>query len=485
MKQEDHAAYQRVRNRLKVANKDVSLASLDRAVKTRVAEKETAQTHHGYAKFLLADLTEKAWAPVGHQGALYVVSSDTCIWERKSVESLIRAVAEAHDGKDHCSRSSEYRAIAEHATSLANDDAYFAEGPAGLACPGGFYQITGNTIALVPLTPDHRQRVMLPFNPEAQQIPMFEKFLHETFASDYAGEEQQQIALIQEIAGGIMLGIIHKYQVAILFFEPFGRAGKGTIEKQFRALVPKEFVSAISPFKWHHDYHVATLAGKRLNVVGELPENEPIPAAAFKSVLGGDLITGRHPTHRPITFTNEATHLFMSNHLITTKDQSEAFFARWKIVEFPNSRLRSGLPLDKDLAQRIIDNELPGIAYWALEGAARLLRNGRFSPSTAHDRLMAKWRRSTNTLEEFVYDSCVLSPDSTYKRSDLYRDYVMWCSDNGRKPFSKGRVKELLEHNVGLGIRLVEVNGYETFRGLKEKAATPAARSGTHLDDEF
>lgn len=78
-------------------------------------------------------------------------------------------------------------------------------------------------------------------------------------------------------------------------------------------------------------------------------------------------VTGRHPTHRPITFSNEAGHLFMSNHLITTKDQSEAFFARWKILEFPNSRLRSGLPLDENLAQRIIEKELPGIAFWALE----------------------------------------------------------------------------------------------------------------------
>jgi putative DNA primase/helicase len=485
IKQFKPAEYERKRALLKQANKGVSLASMDRAVTVRVNEMHTAQTHHGYAKYLLAELTEQTWKPVGHQGALYVLNPDTRIWERKPVEALIRSVAETHDGKDHCSRSSEYRAIAEHAISIATDDSYFAEGPIGLACPGGFYQIVDNKIELVPLTPDHRQRVMLPFNPESMPIREFKSFLHATFKSEYEGEEQQQITLLQEIAGGIMLGIIHKYQVAILFYEPFGRAGKGTLEKQFRALVPKEFVSAISPFKWHHDYHVATLAGKRLNVVGELPENEPIPAAAFKSVLGGDLITGRHPTHRPITFTNEATHLFMSNHLITTKDQSEAFFARWKIVEFPNSRLRSGLPLDENLAQRIIDNELPGIAYWALEGAARLLKNGKFSGSTAHDRLMAKWRRTTNTLEEFIHECCDLLPEGAYRRSELYGAYVGWCSENGRKPFSKGRVRELLEHNVGMGIRLVEVNGHETFRGLKAKPAKqkPSAPKPTALTD--
>ncbi len=463
------AEYLRKRAELKRANPKVSLADMDRAVKAAVVESESAETHHSYAKSLVSSLTEAAWAPVGNHGVLYVLHPGTNLWEAKPVETMIHKVADMHDGKDNCVRAGDYRAIAEHATLLANDSAFFTDAPNGLACSGGFYQIVNDEISLVPLTPEHRQRVMLLFTPVKMPTPMFDDFMHQTFESKHEGEEAQQIMLVQEIAGGIMLGILYRYQFATLFYEPFGRAGKGTLEKQLRALVPKDFVSAISPFKWHHDYHVATLAGKRLNVVGELPENEPIPAAAFKSVIGGDLVTGRHPTHRPITFTNEAAHIFMSNHLITTKDQSEAFFTRWKIIEFPNSRLRSGLPLDENLAACIIENELPGIAYWALEGAARLLRNGKFSASTAHDRLMAKWRRTTNSLEEFIHECCDLAKDSTYLRSKLYEDYEEWCSQNGRKPFAKGRVKDLLEHNIGMGIRLVEVNGYETFRGLMKK----------------
>ncbi len=82
---------------------------------------------------------------------------------------------------------------------------------------------------------------------------------------------------------------------------------------------------------------------------------------------------------------------------------------------------------------------------------------------------MAKWRRSTNTLEEFIHDTCELVSEHPYLRADFYKDYTQWCSDNGRKPFSKGRVKELLENNIGMNIRLVQVNGYETFRGIKQK----------------
>jgi putative DNA primase/helicase len=468
--QANPAEFQRKRAALKQANSQVSLATLDRAVKSWQADKNTAHTHHGYAKAMLAELKEGPWKPVGHHQSLFVVEPDTGRWVDLSVDALVKHVAELHDGKEHCNRRADYKAIADHAISLADDSQFFAEAPVGIACPGGFYQVVGDGISVVPLAPKHRQRVMLPFTPAQQPTPQFEAFLHDTFGSETAGEEEQQITLVQELAGAIMLGLMPRHQKAVLFYEPYGRAGKGTQERILRNLVPKSFVTAITPFRWSHDYHVAALAGSRLNVVGELPENAAIPAAAFKSVLGGDLVTGRHPTHRPITFTNEAAHLFMSNHLITTKDQSEAFYSRWLIVHFPNSRLRSGLPIDPDLAERIITNELPGIAYWSLQGAERLMANGDFSKSMAHERLMAKWRRSTSSLTEFVYECCELSADSKVRRSEFYRSYRSWCSESGRRPFSKARVKELLEHNVGMGVRLVELHGNETFRGLKLKS---------------
>ena len=469
IKQAKPSDFQRKRAALKQANPKVSLTALDGAVKSWDTEANAAQTHHGYACSLLASLEAGTSKPVGHHGALYVVDPDTGLWIKLPVEQLVRRVAELHDGKDNCARSSDYKAIAEHAISLVTDDTFFADAPVGIACLGQFYQIQGDEIVIVKLLPEHRQYVMVGFKPEALPIPLFSKFLHETFESKHEGEEAQQIALVQEITGAIMLGLMPRFQKAIKYYDPYGRSGKGTMERCQRGLVPKEFITAVSPFSWGKDYFVAALAGSRLNVVGEMPDNESIPAAMFKTVLGGDLITGRHPTHRPITFTNEAAHLFMSNHLINTRDHSEAFFARWVIIEFPNSRLRTGLPLDPMLATRIIDSEMPGIANWALEGAARLMRNGAFSKSSAHDRLMSQWRRSANSLEEFIGEECTLSQDCQYRRAEFYKSYTSWCGENGRKPFAKGRVKDLLEHNIGMGIRLVELNGYETFIGVMKK----------------
>ena len=461
----DPAEYQRKRAKLKQKNSSVSLSTIDRMVKTSVPD-GMPNTHHGYAKSLLQNLTYEKWRPVGHNGTLHVAESTTGLWLPKFIDELQRTVAEAYDGQENCKRSQDYRAIAGHATSLADKGGFFDGAPIGIACPGGFYRIEAGKIKVEPLSPDHRQRYSINVEPADQPTPLFNKFLHETFMSANDSEEDQQRHLLQEIFGAVMLGLMPQFQKAVLFYEPYGRAGKGTVERILNQLVPNKYVTAISPFNWYSDYHLAALAGSRFNVVGELPDNKSIPAAEFKSLIGGDLVTGRNPTHRPFTFKNEAAHLFMSNHFINTRDYSEAFFTRWILLEFPNSRLRSGLPIDVDLADNVINAEMPGIAFWALEGARRLLESSNFSSSITHDRLMGEWRRNRNSLEQFIHECCKLGADAKVKRSEFYVAYTTWCGDVGKKPFAKSKVKDILEHTIGWKIRHSRPNGIETFYGV-------------------
>ena len=100
----------------------------------------------------------------------------------------------------------------------------------------------------------------------------------------------------------------------------------------------------------------------------------------------------------------------------------------------------------------------------------RLLTNGEFSESIVHDRLMKKWRYSTNSLEEFIHECCDLDRDEYIRRAELYAKYKEWCDENGRKPFSKRRVKQLLAANIRMGIRHAKPKGIEIFRGIRMKS---------------
>jgi putative DNA primase/helicase len=464
------SVFQRVRAAFKQANHKIPLGAIEVVLKKGIGVDDGLQTHHAYAKGTLDALTVDGWRPAAHDGELFTAGEDGGLWVRQDDGRLEMLIAELHDGKGNCKKRSDYMGIAMQAMSIAGSSQFFADAPVGVACPEGFYSIDGDKTKVERLTPAHRQRVRIDINPSDLPTPQFDGFMQQTFKSDVEGEEQQQRAVVQEIAGAIMLGLMPRHQKAILFFDPFGRAGKGTLMDVLKQLVPSSFIRAVSPFNWANEYYAASLAGVRLNVVGELTDREPIPASNFKAVLGNDSITGRNPSGRPITFKNEAAHVFMSNHMINTSDHTEAFFARWLIVEFPNSLIRSGRPLDPNLAERIIESEMAGIAYWALEGAKRLLLQGSFTKSSSHARLMAKWRRSSSSLEEFIHEACELGPKHKADRKNFYVAYTNWCKANGRRnAFSKPRVKELLSQNVPLGITLVEINGYETFKGVRLK----------------
>jgi hypothetical protein len=86
---------------------------------------------------------------VGFHNALFVLDPDTGLWVSLPMEALVKHVAELHDGNEHCSRSSDYKAVAQHAISLADNSKFFAAAPVGIACPGGFYRLTEGGISVV------------------------------------------------------------------------------------------------------------------------------------------------------------------------------------------------------------------------------------------------------------------------------------------------------------------------------------------------
>lgn len=463
-------AYERAKAAIKDANKGVNITSLERAVRQSTdTPRFVRPTHNGYAQEVLNDLTYGDHQPVTVAGELFAVCGKTGLWEPQSTSMLERKITGRFDNQENCRRMTDYSSIAAHCVSIAENNDFFESAPVGVACQRQFFTIDGKTIVNTQLQPEHKQRVMLRFTPTQENTPLFSQFLHDTFKSDVLGEEAAQIRLMQEFAGAVLTGVVPRFQKAVFWYDPYGRAGKGTMQSILERLVPREFRTAVSPFHWADEYYLASLANSRFNVAGELPENKPIPAAEFKSVVGMDLMMGRSPTKKPFSFKNDAAHLFMSNHLITTTDHSEAFYSRWILFEFPNSRIKSGLELDIGLGQRIADAEMAGIAYWALQGASRLLEQGKFSESPVHTRLMNKWRANASSLRSFVEDNCLLGEKLYVRRSVFYVEYVKWCSENGRKAFSKGRVRDTIDHDVALRTRLAVLDGIEIFRGVAFK----------------
>lgn len=431
-------------------------------------------THAGYANMLLAMMREESKTdPIGVEGMLYTFSRTDGVWMGKLSNDYEVQVAKAFDGRERCERRSDYTAIASHAYAISAEGAekFFEDAPVGLACEGRFYRVDAEgVIVKEPLRSAHRQRVLAPARPIVGEMPLFTKFLHSTFDGD---GEQEQIDMLQEVIGAVLLGIMANFEKAVLFKGP-GRAGKGTMMKIIEAMIPHDARSAVSPFNWDGEYYLANLAGKRLNIVGELPDDEPIPASYFKSVTGRDTLTGRHPSHRPFSFRNTAAHIFNTNHYVYTKDQSEAFYSRWLLMEFRNSRIGLEDGLDVNLAKRIIDEEMSAIMAWALQGAKRLQDRGRFEETAIHHKMMEQWRRRTSALMEFITDHEEVErgdPKTHFvKRTEFYMAYANWCKVSNRRPMGKQRLYDEVDQPVMLrmGIKFGIAHGnIDVIRGLQ------------------
>jgi putative DNA primase/helicase len=300
IRHKEHADYQRLRTLFKELNPKISIQELDKLTTSRSGTGKL--THDGYARELLKRYTVGVWEPIGYVGELYVLDVDSSVWVHVNTEELRKTVAQEFDGQPNCNRTNDYRDIAAHAITISNRPGFFDEAPTGVACSEGFYRVESGRIGREELSPSHRQRLRLDYTPKDMPTPRFDQFLLETFGVEDQEEQTQQIQVVQEIFGGIMLGILHRYQKAILFYDPIGRAGKGTIVEIIKSLLPKEFITSVSPYKFDEEYYLASMMTSRLNVAGELDSRKTIPENVLKMITGGDDITGRHPAGRPMTF---------------------------------------------------------------------------------------------------------------------------------------------------------------------------------------
>ncbi len=462
---------------------------LMKARKAHVAEVSHLATHAGYADNLIELLEEQSSVkPVGVEGMIYTYSESKGVWRGKLVTDFAVQVSKMFDGRENCSRRNDYLAIANHAYSVLADgnEDFFNNAPVGLACTGRFYRVSDNgEIEREELDHSHRQRVLSQAKPSVGPMPLFEKFLTETFAGD---PDNEQIDLLQEVIGSVLIGLMAKFEKVVLLKGP-GRSGKGTVMKIIESMLPEEVRSAVTPFRWDSEYYLANLAGKRVNVVGELPDDEPIPASYFKTVTGRDTLTGRHPGGRPFNFKNEAAHIFNTNHFVYTKDHTEAFYTRWILLEFRNSRIGREDEQVTDLAKQIIEKELSAVMAWALQGAKRLQARGYFPTTKVQTKLMTQWRHRTNTLLEFLLDRdvCVLGNGKIHsvRRSAFYEAYSAWCKATNRRPIGKVKMYDELEGHGAkqLGITLgKDASSTDVVRGVTLRSEDDVWEN---LDDEL
>lgn len=426
-------------------------------------------THHDVAMALRADLSIGKHAPVYTVGAFFLPGQDG-LWKPRTHQQMQVLVAERFAGRKLVRKQSDFRQIAEHLAAVCDVPGFFDEAPPGVVTQLGFHRLNADgEVETVALDLAHRQSFALPYSPDIEaECPLLDGLLARAFDGD---DQAAQATAFWEAVGATLFGLMPRLQRVVLMLGR-ERSGKSLVQRLLEAAFPPEAVCAVSPAAWSSDYFIATLAGKRINLVGELHDESPIPGAAFKNVTGGNLITGRHPTHRPFTFRALVAHWFASNVLPATTDRGEAFYRRWLVLRFRNTVPAD--QVDPDLFEKIVAAELPAMLAQAFSGAERVAKSGRLTESAAHHAVMQRWRLAANPLEQFLADDewVEIDPDAReHGAPEVYAAYRRWSAACGfRNPFGRNHFLELLDstgaargvaikrsgtRNVVAGLRLV------------------------------
>jgi len=350
------------------------------------------------------------------------------------------------------------RRMVDGACALAADQVsnstFFDEAPRGIGFRNGFATVSADGVQLHPHGRSNRSRTALPFDydPEARS-ERFAQYLEEVFAGDVDADDKR--AALQEFAGACLLGIATRYARAFILLGT-GRNGKSVFIDILVALFPESARSAVAPQAFESDYFRALLAGKLINSVAELPRADIMRGEAFKAIIAGDIVTARQIYKEPITFRPKAGHVMAANTLPGSDDLTAAFWERVHIITF--NRVFAQHERDKTLTARIVATESPGVAFWALQGAARLLArgdHGAYTEPSSHAMVLADWKLRADQVRQYIGDRTRPTTEASRRTQAmvLYSDYKKWAQENGHRPLANPGFGERLK---ALGIRKIK-----------------------------
>lgn len=190
-----------------------------------------------------------------------------------------------------------------------------------------------------------------------------------------------------------------------------------------------------------HPTEIAAMRGKRLVVMQEVDPEGIWRSALLKSMSGDNSLTARKMRENPITFPITWTVWIAANHLPRSRDQSEAFWRRIKLIPFnvtipPERR-------DRSLSWRLRE-EVVGILAWAVQGLRMYYQEGLQEPDLIEQANRA-YREREDQVGRFLKERCRVGSGRTAS-SALYTAYQAWAMEEGERVLGqKSFVAELGE----------------------------------------
>jgi putative DNA primase/helicase len=269
----------------------------------------------------------------------------------------------------------------------------------------------------------------------------------EAFLKEIMDGHLERIGFLKRVFGYIISGTCIEHIFLVLWGH--GRNGKGTLIEIIAEIlgakagpVPAEMLlqqkhprsaSAPSP-------EIIALMGLLLAWASEVGEGRRYDAGRLKWFSGGDSLTGREAYGSLVTFKPTHTLVLLTNYKPSGNAGDEALWARilsirfpLKFVDFPSKPHER--QINRNLREELRE-EAPGILAWLLAGYYEYLEKGLAPPSSIQSET-DEYRRSDDSIQHFIQESCALDQGNAARAQDLFDAYESFCEVTGFKPKGK------------------------------------------------
>lgn len=251
------------------------------------------------------------------------------------------------------------------------------------------------------------------------------------------------------------------------------RGGKGVLTRLIARLVGEHNVAAPMLSKIHTDHVLEKFSRSTLALI---PDAHNVPYNSRDNVLSAlKLITGNDPVTFDVKFKPSQTVTVVTRLLLSTNnmpefnDPSGALANRLVVFNFTKSFAgREDVTLDRRL-----QNEIKGIANWALSGLDDLRARGNIFEAESGLAEKAELKEDMFPLAKFVNECCQLDETLQCHTEDLYHAYRFWCTANGiKQPMTElGFSKCLANSDLPIVKKSPRINGVQKrgFVGIYAK----------------
>lgn len=287
-----------------------------------------------------------------------------------------------------------------------------------------------------------KNKININYNPNAT-CPKIDIFIGETLESQYRN-------LGYEIAGFCLYR--HYFIQRAIMLTGTGQNGKSVYLDLLTQLVGKKNIASETIQNLcHTNFGTAQLYGKLANICGDLPSVLLQDSGEFKKLtsgLEGDTISAQNKFQNKFNFLNAAKLLFACNEVPESKDQTDAFFRRWIIIDFPY-KFVSGLPeeeyqgfikkANKNLINELtVESELEGFLYKSILALEKLLDQKDFTNAPSVKDIRLKYNLKSNSAlvfcETYITDEVNEEPGKEAPfviKEFLLSEYKAFCKKKG------------------------------------------------------